>query len=58
MKKLLLMTVAVVLIGGSLAACETDAAEIESVIEIGNSVLGVISVAALCCSPPDDDGEG
>ncbi len=41
-----------------LAACETDAAEIESVIEIGNSVLGVISVAALCCSPPDDDGEG
>ena len=39
-----------------LAASESDAAEIESVIEIGDSVLGVISVAALCDSTPGEDG--
>ena len=39
-----------------LAAGENDAAEIESVIEIGDSVLGVISVAALCDSTPCEDG--
>ena len=39
-----------------LAATETDAAEIESVIELGETVLGVISVAALCDSTPGEDG--
>lgn len=39
-----------------LTANETDAAEIESVIEIGDSVLGVISVVALCGSTLSEDG--
>ncbi|MEI6558068.1 MAG: chemotaxis protein CheW [Rhodospirillaceae bacterium] len=39
-----------------LAAGETDAAEIESVIEIGDSVLGVISVAAVCLTTASEDG--
>ncbi len=41
----------------ALAAAESDSAEIESVIEIGDSVLGVISVAALCdTTQGEEDG--
>ena len=40
----------------ALSAGDGDAAEIESVIELGDSVLGVISVSALCGPTPGIDG--
>ena len=40
----------------ALSAGESDAAEIESVIEFGDSVLGVINVSALCGSTPSEGG--